>query len=114
MDNIYYRKDDMLVCIDRFYSDMLARSVEMKRYLNKDEVVKTIHTGLDGLASTSNDLLLYGKYRLVESQAPVGYLTQGAVSRDFEINENEEIVDLTRREFSIYNQTTLIPRSKDA
>lgn len=78
-------------------------SVEGKLY-NKGDVVKTIHTGLDGLVSTSNDLLPYGKYRLTESQAPIGYLTEGAVSRDFEITESGEIVDLTSEESSIYNQ----------
>lgn len=31
MDNVYYRKDDMLACIEQFYEDMLARSEEMKR-----------------------------------------------------------------------------------
>lgn len=77
--------------------------VEGKLY-NKGDVVKTIHTGLDGLASTSNDLLPYGKYRLTESQAPIGYLTDGAVSRGFEITENGEILDLTSEESSIYNQ----------
>lgn len=34
MDNVYYRKDDMMVCIERFYEDMLARSEEMKRHQN--------------------------------------------------------------------------------
>lgn len=34
MDNVYYRKDDMMNCINRFYDDMLARSEEMKRHPN--------------------------------------------------------------------------------
>lgn len=34
MDNVYYRKDDMMDCIIRFYEDMLARSEEMKRHPN--------------------------------------------------------------------------------
>lgn len=34
MDNVYYRKDDMMTCIERFYEDMLARSEEMKRHPN--------------------------------------------------------------------------------
>ena len=34
MDNVYYRKDDMLACIEQFYEDMLARSEEMKRHPN--------------------------------------------------------------------------------
>lgn len=34
MDNVYYRKDDMMDCINRFYENMLARSEEMKRHPN--------------------------------------------------------------------------------
>jgi len=34
MDNVYYRKDDMMACIERFYEDMLARSEEMKQHPN--------------------------------------------------------------------------------
>lgn len=32
MDNVYYRKDDMLQCINQFYEDMIARSEEMKQH----------------------------------------------------------------------------------
>ena len=77
--------------------------VDGKLY-GKDEVVKTIHTGVDGIASTASDTLPYGKYRLDESKAPEGYLRTGAVSREFEIKENGKIVDLTGEESSIYNQ----------
>ena len=70
----------------------------------KDEVVKTIHTGIDGIASTASDTLPYGRYRIDESKAPEGYLRTGAVSREFEIKENGIIVDLTGEESSIYNQ----------
>lgn len=34
MDNVYYRKDDMMACIERFYEDMLARSEKMKHHPN--------------------------------------------------------------------------------
>lgn len=34
MDSVYYRKDDMLACIDQFYESMLARSEEMKTHPN--------------------------------------------------------------------------------
>ena len=77
--------------------------VDGKLY-GKDEVVKTIHTGVDGIASTASDTLPYGKYRIDESKAPEGYLRTGAVSREFEIKENGKIVDLTGEESSIYNQ----------
>ena len=74
------------------------------KLFSKDEVVKTIHTGIDGIASTASDTLPYGKYRIDESKAPEGYLKTGTVSREFEITENGKIVDLTGEESSIYNQ----------
>ena len=77
--------------------------VEGKLY-KKNEVVKTIHTDIEGIASTSSDLLPYGKFRIVESEAPDGYLTDGAKPIDFIITENGKIVDLTDEAHSIYNQ----------
>ena len=71
---------------------------------NKGEIVKTILTGIDGIASTAADTLPYGTYRLDESKSPAGYLTTGAVSCEFTITENGKIVDLTGAEQSIYNQ----------
>ncbi|HBH4012281.1 TPA: VaFE repeat-containing surface-anchored protein [Clostridioides difficile] len=77
--------------------------VDGKLY-HKNEVVKTILTGIDGIASTAVDTLPYGTYRLDESKSPTGYLTTGAVSREFTITENGKIVDLTGKDTSIYNQ----------
>ena len=77
--------------------------VKSKLY-KKNEVVKTIHTDIEGVASTSSDLLPYGKFRIVESEAPDGYLTDGAKPIDFTITENGKIVDLTDEAHSIYNQ----------
>ena len=77
--------------------------VEGKLY-KKNEVVKTIRTDIEGVASTSADLLPYGKFRIVESEAPDGYLTDGAKTIDFTITENGKIVDLTDEAHSIYNQ----------
>ena len=77
--------------------------VEGKLY-NKGEVVKTILTDIEGVASTSADLLPYGKYRIEESKAPEGYLTDGAEPIEFEITEDGKIVDLTGEDTSIYNQ----------
>ena len=77
--------------------------VEGKLY-KKNEVVKTIRTDIEGVASTSSDLLPYGKFRIVESEAPNGYLTDGAKPIDFTITENRKIVDLTDKAHSIYNQ----------
>ena len=67
-------------------------------------MVKTIRTDIEGVASTSADLLPYGKFRIVESEAPNGYLTDGAKPIDFTITENGKIVDLTEKAHSIYNQ----------
>ena len=77
--------------------------VDGKLY-NKNEVVKTIHTGVDGIAATDADTLPYGKYRIEESNAPEGYLTDGAKPIEFEITEDGKIVDLTDEANSIYNQ----------
>ena len=76
--------------------------VEGKIY-KKNEVVKTIHTDIEGIASTSADLLPYGNFRIVEKQAPNGYLTDGAKTIDFTITENGKIVDLTDEAHSIYS-----------
>ena len=77
--------------------------VEGKLY-SKNEVVKTILTDIEGVASTSADLLPYGKYRIEESKAPEGYLTDGAEPIEFEITEDGKIIDLTGTDTSIYNQ----------
>ena len=77
--------------------------VDGKLY-NKNEVVKTIHTGIDGIATTDVDTLPYGKYRIEESKAPEGYLTDGAKPIEFAITENGKIVDLTDEVHSVYNQ----------
>ena len=77
--------------------------VEGKLY-SKNEVVKTILTDIEGVASTSADLLPYGKYRIEESKAPEGYLTNGAEPIEFEITEDGKIIDLTGTDTSIYNQ----------
>ena len=77
--------------------------VEGKLY-KKNEIVKTIHTDIEGVASTSADLLPHGKYRIEESEAPEGYLTDGAKAIEYSITENGKIVDLTDEAHSIYNQ----------
>ena len=77
--------------------------VEGKLY-KKNETVKTIQTGIDGVATTSSDLLPYGKYKLEETKAPEGYLTDGAKAIEFSITGNGKIVDLTDESHSIYNQ----------
>ena len=70
----------------------------------KNETVKMIQTGIDGVATTAADLLPYGKYKLEETKAPEGYLTDGVKAIEFSITENGKIVDLTDESHSIYNQ----------
>ena len=77
--------------------------VEGKLY-KRNETVKMIQTGIDGIATTSTDFLPYGKYKLKETKAPEGYLTDGAKAIEFSITENGKIVDLTDESHSIYNQ----------
>ena len=77
--------------------------VEGKLY-KKNETVKMIQTGIDGIATTTADLLPYGKYKMEETKAPEGYLTDGAKAIEFPITENGKIVDLTDESHSIYNQ----------
>ena len=77
--------------------------VEGKLY-KKNETVKMIQTGIDGIATTTADLLPYGKYKMEETKAPEGYLTDGAKAIEFSITENGKIVVLTDESHSIYNQ----------
>ena len=77
--------------------------VDGKLY-SKNEVVKTIHTGIDGIATTDADTLPYGHYKISESKSPTGYLTTGAVDHEFDIVNDGEIVDLTDEVHSVYNQ----------
>jgi len=44
------------------------------------------------------------QYKLEETKAPEGYLTDGAKAIEFSITENGKIVDLTDESHSIYNQ----------
>ena len=77
--------------------------VEGKLY-KRNETVKMIQTGIDGIATTSTDLLPYGKYKLEETKAPEGYLTDGAKAIEFSnYRKWEKIVDLTDESHSIYN-----------
>ncbi len=73
------------------------------------EVVKVLVTDESGSASTASDTLPYGTYRIVETQAPSGYLLgsvlPGSVTEsEFEIRENGVIVDLSDPETSFTDQ----------
>lgn len=47
---------------------------------------------------------LYGHYRIDEAKAPDGYLNEGKLSQEFDIQENGKIIDLTSKEHAILNQ----------
>lgn len=76
----------------------------MASYTTRMKSSKQSIIGVDGIATTAADTLPYGKYRIEESNAPEGYLTDGAKPIEFEITEDGKIVDLTDEAHSIYNQ----------
>ena len=59
------------------------------------EVVKTIASGDDGIASTDADSLPYGTYSIRETKAPTGYLLNEAWSQTFEVRAQGTVIDLT-------------------
>ncbi len=70
----------------------------------RNDTITTIETDENGIAQTTERLLPYGKYRIVETGAPTGYLDQGIWRQEFFITENGEIVDLTDADHSIQNR----------
>ena len=70
----------------------------------KGQPVLTLSTNEAGLASTANNVLPIGHYRIDETTPPSGYLGEGTLSREFDITENGKIVDLTGENSSISNQ----------
>ena len=76
---------------------MIMRYWLRASYTRKIEVVKTIRTDIEGVASTSSDLLPYGNFRIVESEAPDGYLTDGAKPIDFTNHRKWKNRGLNRR-----------------
>lgn len=77
--------------------------VDGKSY-TKDQVVLTLTTDEKGQASTSDNALPYGRYRISEKKSPTGYLNEGKLDAEFNIAENGKIVDMTAAESSIQNQ----------
>lgn len=68
---------------------------------SKGDVVQTITTNEQGVATTSNDALPYGTYTIREIEAPTGYLLNDEWSRDVSIRSNGEMVDLTSPQDSV-------------
>lgn len=70
----------------------------------RNETITTIKTDETGIAQTTERLLPYGKYRILETGAPTGYLDTGLWRREFFITKNGEVVDLTDADHSILNR----------
>lgn len=68
------------------------------------QAVLTIKSDTHGIAASAADALPLGHYRIEETKAPSGYLTDGAKALEFDITQNGEIVDLTTEETSVSNQ----------
>lgn len=65
-----------------------------------EAVCFTFTTDEDGHYASPEDLLPYGTYLLREKDAPTGYLKEGTIEYQFEIRENEQIVNIDEK---IYN-----------
>lgn len=70
----------------------------------RNEIIMAIETDENGIAQTPDRLLPYGKFRIVETGAPTGYLDQGIWRQEFFITKDGENVDLTDAEGSIQNR----------
>lgn len=77
--------------------------VDGKSYEN-GQVVMTLKTDAEGMASTKKDALPYGHYRAAEVAPPEGYLNSGKIATEFDITENGKIVELTTKDSAILNQ----------
>ena len=75
-----------------------------EKLYEKDQVVLTLKTDESGVAVTAKYALPFGHYRVDETEAPNGYLNEGKLSQEFDINEHGKIVDLTAKEQAILNQ----------
>lgn len=67
------------------------------------EVVMSIKTNEEGIATTGYRDLPYGNYRILESEEPTGYLSEGILTRDFTISQQGVIVDMTGQSEAIKN-----------
>lgn len=56
MNNVYYRKEDMLACINQFYEDMIDRSETMKQHPNYKTGENYAYLGL------SANFLIFDEY----------------------------------------------------
>lgn len=77
--------------------------VDGKTY-KKGQVIKTLTTDENGRASTAANYLPYGSYQLKEVKQPEGYTSNGITSRNFEIRENGQIVQMNTTDTAIKNE----------
>lgn len=66
-------------------------------------VVYTMATNADGWAGTSNELLPYGTYEIIEATPPTGYLNTGIIKRTFQIREDGVVVSMLASDEVIKN-----------
>ena len=76
--------------------------VNNQRFTN-GQIVTSITTNAQGVATTPNHFLPYGNYRVVEVTPPIGYLNTGILSRDFSITSHGQVVQLHGTNNSIRN-----------
>ena len=77
--------------------------VNGKSYTN-GQTVLTLMADASGLASTGDNVLPFGHYKIEETDPPKGYLKDGAHAVEFDITEHKKIVDLTGDAVSMHNQ----------
>ena len=77
--------------------------VNGKSYTN-GQTVLTLTADASGLASTADNVLPFGHYKIEETDPPKGYLKDGARAVEFDITEHKKIVDLTGDAVSMHNQ----------
>ena len=68
---------------------------------DKDAVVFSFETVGSELFESAADLLPYGHYKIVEVASPEGYLLEGVLEKEFDIENDGEIVQLTPDESEI-------------
>ena len=64
-------------------------------WYKKGETVATLVTDAQGYVETAKDLLPYGKYHAIETQAPVGYLINTNWRFDIDVKEDGKLIDGT-------------------
>ncbi|MCL2426335.1 MAG: VaFE repeat-containing surface-anchored protein [Oscillospiraceae bacterium] len=66
-------------------------------------IVHTMTTDSSGLASTTNNLLPFGNYEIIEQSPPTGYLNTGIIRQSFQIRQHGIIVSLKTSDTAIKN-----------